>query len=324
MFQYLSRWQNAVAVLTILAIFATSTEGFASQPGEANTFTPENVDGQSLLTQSSYSEARNSAGFLVRVWRGESDNQVWLSLNFGQNFTLGDTETFVAPTVTALGPDNFMIVHTGTDGNMYYTRIQTNANTWDGSWTRVQGGQTTNLSVSVTQFDSQQELLFMAYRGSGNDQRVFGTWFNNNGWISTGPISNGQALSSPSITFNPNSRRLFVAAQGLDGRIWTSSQPLFSTSWAGWTLMGSEQTATAPQIIAQPGGVMMMSYVASDGRPRYRRFDQNLNALTGWTVDTTGFQTFNPVTLTVAGIFIYALLTGFNDQGFFKQVFSPL
>jgi hypothetical protein len=58
--KYLSRWSQAVAVLTALAVFATSTKAFAAQSGESNYFTPESVGfsgqfGNDLATYSSYS-----------------------------------------------------------------------------------------------------------------------------------------------------------------------------------------------------------------------------------------------------------------------------
>jgi hypothetical protein len=99
--QYLNlkRWRLlAIAVLTAImafAVIATSSEAIAQQPGESSHYTPENVGGNVLQLRGSYSEARNG-GHLLAVWRGATNNQVWMAFDNGRPFTLGTTQTFVS------------------------------------------------------------------------------------------------------------------------------------------------------------------------------------------------------------------------------------
>jgi hypothetical protein len=92
---------SAVVFLTALAAVATATQSFAQMPGEVSHLNAENVNG-ALFLQGTYSEARNGGG-LLSVWRGATDNQVWMSLNNGTPFTIGGTVTFQSPTVAPLG-----------------------------------------------------------------------------------------------------------------------------------------------------------------------------------------------------------------------------
>jgi hypothetical protein len=77
---------STVVFLTALAAVATATQSFAQLPGGVSSFNAEVVDG-TLLLQDTYSEARNGGG-LLSVWRGATNNQVWMSLNNGRPFTM--------------------------------------------------------------------------------------------------------------------------------------------------------------------------------------------------------------------------------------------
>jgi hypothetical protein len=71
---------------------------------------------------------------------------------------------------------------------------------WSGNWFSVPG-QTTDMAVSVVQFSPNSYDLYMMYRGSGSDERIYGTWNDDNGWHFGGNIGGGDALSAPNITF---------------------------------------------------------------------------------------------------------------------------
>jgi hypothetical protein len=79
--------------LSALAVLATPSEAFAQLPGEWGNYIPENDGGQNLSMTGAFSEARNG-GHLLRAWRG-ADNQVWMSVDNGNAFTIGVTQTFV-------------------------------------------------------------------------------------------------------------------------------------------------------------------------------------------------------------------------------------
>jgi hypothetical protein len=234
--QYLNlkRWRlSATAVLTAitaLAVVATSSKAFAQQPGESSKYTAENVGGNALKLRGSYSEARNG-GHLLAVWRGATNNQVWMAFDNGRPFTLGTTQTLVSPTVVPVGFGDFGVFHTGTDERIYYADVAAppaNWNldvndVWSGNWFSVPG-QTTDMAVSVVQFSPNSYDLYMVYRGSGSDERIYGTWNDDNGWHFGGNIGGGDALSAPNITFNPRPNELWVMARGTDTRLWSTHQ----------------------------------------------------------------------------------------------------
>ena len=114
MSQYSKRWGSpAVAVLAVVAVFATASEAFA-QPSESGRYTNEFVASAGpLKTQGTLAEARNG-GNQLDVWRAntQSPAPVWLSINHGAPFTIGNTATLASPAVTPFGTNNFMVFHT--------------------------------------------------------------------------------------------------------------------------------------------------------------------------------------------------------------------
>jgi hypothetical protein len=163
--QYLNMsWRLPVVVfLMALAVVATATQSFAQLPGEVSSFNAEVVGG-TLFLQGTYSEARNG-GHLLSVWRGATNNQVWMSLNNGRPFTIGGTVTFQSPTVAPWGEDGFMVFHTGDNGDIWYTPVfGDGANS--GTWTAVPGNFT-NLPVSVAQMGPVQTTCTRCTAGWG-------------------------------------------------------------------------------------------------------------------------------------------------------------
>jgi hypothetical protein len=340
-FIFLSRWRYAVAVLTIVAVFATSTQTFAqsSQSGESGEYVPENIGPlvhgdpndspfRSLQTQTDYSEARNGAGTLLRVWRANEDPgvaaPVWMAWGNGDGpFQLGNTATYVNPVVVPLGPSFWMVFHTGTDGSIYYTVITSpnaglNGAIWGNSWQRIPFNQTTNMAVSAVQYRTSG-AVFVAYRGSGGDPQVYGTWFDGGGWEGVEEIGDGEAVSSPSVTYNPVSDELWVTASGLDNAVWFTHQQIGDNGWPNWSSF-DRLTQAPPQIAATTDGRMTVSFVDTAGHPNYRTFDVNLNPQTDWTVDTTGWVTRNAVALVAVGLNLYSLFIGTNNVGYWKQL----
>src|ERR1700719_4622706 len=116
------RWRLALmAVLAALAVsVAFAGPAFAAEPGESGTWNEEYVGSQPLAARGHMTEARNGQGDLLQVWRGETNNIVWLSFDNGQPFQFYNpdgtsTATNVSPTVVPYGSNNFMVFHTGTD-----------------------------------------------------------------------------------------------------------------------------------------------------------------------------------------------------------------
>jgi hypothetical protein len=134
----------------------------------------------------------------------------------------------VSPGVVPFGQGNFLVVHSGTDGHIYYAAVAGPNNAT--GWIAIPG-QTKNMSVSVAQLGQGSALEYVVYRGSGNDTRVFGTWMNDRfQWSSPINISGGLSVSAPTICLNNAGSSFWVATVGLDDQLWTISQPLGAAS----------------------------------------------------------------------------------------------
>jgi hypothetical protein len=319
------RWRLAlIAVLTAFAItFAFEGKALAAEPGESGSWSQEMANGQQVEARGSLSEARNG-GYLVDVWRGATNNQVWVSINNGPPFTLGTTATYVSPDVVPYGSTSFMIFHTGTDNNIYYTELNPQALDWWGSWVSIPN-QSTTMSVSGAQI--MGEDLYLVYRSS-TDDRIWGTFYDgdSNSWSGTQNIGGGNSPSAPSVTYTGST--LWAVARGEDNQVWMShSYDIFGDSWSSWEPQGGE-TYVQPQIAADPGaeggqGAIMVSYVDENSyNPTYRIYDHYGLPYAWWSQDITGWQTVNSVALSLVGTAIYAILTGLNGYVYYKQVFS--
>jgi hypothetical protein len=138
---------GALAAFAVLVSFAAPA--FAAEPGESGTWNEEYVGSQPLEARGTVSEAGNGQGDLLQVWRGETNNIVWLSLDNGHPFQFYNpdgtsTVTNVSSTVVPIGSNNFMVLHTGTDGNIYYAMVYpdgTSTPGWSGSWSNQLRGQ---------------------------------------------------------------------------------------------------------------------------------------------------------------------------------------
>jgi hypothetical protein len=235
-----------------------------------------------------------------------------MAFDNGHPFTLGTTQTFVSPTVVPLGFDEFGVFHTGTDGRIYYADVAAPPRNWNldvndvwsGNWFNVPG-QTTNMPVSVVQFRPNSFDLYMVYRGSGQDERVYGAWNDDNGWHFGGNIGGGDALSAPSITFNNETQEGGTLGRGprYGQPALATHQPVGASSWPSWT-------------------PMVIDILGTDLHPRFATFDPFMNRLTNWTVDASGFQTFGSVTLTANQEVIYGLIDGLDGIGYWKVVYN--
>jgi hypothetical protein len=327
--QFLVRLRHTVAILTAIAVFASSTEAFAGsgpgQPGEDSSYSEENIAGfpdffRQLQTTASYDEARNN-GVLIRVWRAaSSDQSVWMAYGIGDGpFQIGGpTETEFAPVVVPYGLESFMIFHVGIDHRIYFNILNPADNSNTG-WQAIPN-QSTNSPVSAVQFS--QNSVQLVYKGDNSDENVYGTWFDGNSWHFEGSIAGGQVFSAPSVTFNKETDQLIVVGRGLDQAVWYSTQTIGQLNWNPWRSLG-QQTINSPQIIAAPDGNLVISYISPAQVPMYSTFDPNFNQMTNWTADTSGFLSFNPVRLVLVGAQVWALLTSLGGVGWNKHLTTP-
>jgi hypothetical protein len=323
------RWRVALtAALTALALsVALASPAGAAEPGEWGDWGQEHVGDQQLEARGTMNEAR-SGGNLLQVWRGETNDIVWLSFNNGNAFQLRNpdgtsTATYFSPTVVPYGQNSFMIFHTGTDGRIYYTQLNPDY-TWSGSWTAVGWGQSTNMAVSVAQVGANSNALYMVYHSS-NDDRVFGTYYTGTYWTVGQAISGANSPAAPSVTFNSQSG-LFAAIRGEDNQVYMNySYTGTGNNWGSWTAQGGN-TYDAPTISTLGNGQMLVGYVDQNNyRPYYRTYGPsgNLNPLGDWSQDITGWQTVNSVSLSPVGDSMFVIVTGLSGFVYYKQAYSP-
>ena len=320
------RWRlSLLAVLAALAVsIGVARPALAAEPGEWGSWSPEGANGQQIAVHGTVSEARNN-GYLIDAWRGETNNQVWMSINNGSPFTLNNpdgttTATYYSPTVVPWGSAGFMVLHTGTDGSIYYTTIDPTDGTWAGSWTAIPN-QSTNAAVSAAQIGQQGDDIYLVYHSS-NDDRIWGTLFDGYQWGEVQNIGNGYSPTAPSVTWSNN--QLYAFARGEDNQVWMAySYDLFGSSWSSWSAQGGYTYITPEVATNLQTGTMLVSIVDENSyRPNWRTYNQNGQPTGGWSQDTTGYQTVQAVALSIVGAAIYAILTGLNDAVWYKRVTS--
>jgi hypothetical protein len=315
------RWRLAfMAVLAALAVSVTfASPAFAAEPGESGNWIQEWEGNQYLALRGTMGEARNTQGDLLQVWRGENNNNVWMRLDNGNPFTLGTTATYSSPTVVPYGQNSFMVFHTGTNGFIYYTIVNTDYS-WNG-WTAVPY-QTTNMEVSVAQLGAGSNQLYMVYHGSGSDNHVWGTRWDGYGWQGAQNIAGGLSPAAPSVAYNPGSG-LWVVVRGEDNGIWMSYSDNNGGQWNDFTPQGGSTTRNPTIAASAQTDQMIVSYVDSNTfRPNYRTYSQWGGPTGGWSQDITGWQTIYRVGISVVGAVMYAIFTGQDGYGYYKQVYS--
>jgi hypothetical protein len=315
---------SEVVFLTALAVVATATQSFAqitTGSGETGAWTREIVGGGTPLNlQGLYSEARN-AGHLLSVWRGATNNQVWMSLDNHTPFTIGGTVTFQSPTVAPFGNDSFMVFHTGDNGEIWYTQVFGDGHN-SGTWTAVPGNFT-NLPVSVAQMGTNSNNLYLVYRGLGNDLRVWGTWYDGqtNTWAGADNISGGSANNAPGVSMNDATNQLTVTVQGTDNQLWMTHQALGAPAWNSWLPKGAF-TENTPHSTACANGNMVVSIIDGNSNPEFAKFDGFGNQQSGWVVASEFPINFDSgIQLTANGNSVYAL-ADLDGSGAWRQIYA--
>jgi hypothetical protein len=321
----LKRWRLAlIALMAAIAVSVSSGSAFASEPGESSNWQPEDSNTVNLQSPDTVSEARDAHGTLVDVWRG-FDNRVWLDVNNGGAFSIGTTATTVAPRVAYFpGQDRFFIFHTGTNGSIYYSYAQAVAarspGSWSG-WTQLTGNYT-NQSVSIA---ASSEGMMVAYRGSGNDTRLFYAWLDRGtgSWYPATEMTGGRSNSAPTVTFNPVTNQYAAVIRGYDDdRIYIAYQDFGSSTWSTWSQLPSITTNSSPAIAANSNGSYLISVRDYNGNVWFQAVTRT-GGYEGWQQENQHYRTSVSPFLSVAGAFIYILLTGLDDgHVYWKAAFN--
>jgi hypothetical protein len=199
-----------------------------------------------------------------------------MSRDNGSVFTIGGTVTYENPTVVPWGPVDFMIFHTGDDGNIWYTVVNQDFSNW-GSWYAIPNNYT-NLSVSAAQMGEGSYQVYLVYRGLGNDLRIWGTWFSgqNGSWSNAENIGGGMGNTSPGVSYNSVSDQLTVTVGGTDNQLWMTNQQVGASGWNNWWPLGV-YTVDTPHSAACSNGNMVVSIlngdINGDINPEYAKFN---------------------------------------------------
>jgi hypothetical protein len=257
---------------------------------------------------------------------GETNNIVWMSFDNEQPFQFynpdgSSTATYVSPTVVPYGSNNFMVFHTGTDGNIYYTVVYPNGTStpgWSGSWTAVPY-QSTNNAVSVTQLGPGSYGLYMVYRSS-TDDRVWGTYWSGT-WGDVENIGGGESPAAPSVAWNNLAGTLNVVVRGEDDQVWMTTG--WINDWSSWSPQGG-YTYTSPTVAvnSQTGDMLVSNVDENSYIPNYRAYSSTGYPLGGWSQDSTNWQTVNAVALSYVAGALYAILTGLNGYVYYKEAYN--
>jgi hypothetical protein len=318
-------WAIAFGQLSAVAGLATPSVAFAQGP-LPDTPKPETLTGSPLLSRDNISEARNgNPNTLCRVWRGETDSQVWVSIN-GDTFRItAGTQTNVRPSVVAYGDHQFMVIHVGVDERVYYSIVDfNNGNPTNTGWESITAANTTRLPVGATQLGAGTDAVFVAI--TGTDGRVYGTSFVGlGGWQPLRRLQDGQALAGPSAAYNPSNEQIFVAVAGTDNDLWLSHEPLGTETWgAPWVNQGVVAINT-PGIAVDPNtGTMMLSVLDGGLRPWFAYYNNQGQRQGNWGVNGQITNTISAAHITGLAITFFgafwALWNADNSRNYYGKV----
>jgi hypothetical protein len=321
-----------VSVLVLGQLIVPISESFAQPAPFPEIPTTEKLGAQALASRDNVSEARNGAdNLLCRVWRGETNNQVWVAMGDGRAFTITpNTQTVARPSVVPFGDSQYMILHTGTDQRLYFTIINPDGG-GTGGWAPI---NTTfgNITLGVrtapaaTQLGAGREAVGLAFLGIDGNV-YFASYTVTFGWDPIAPLQGGRALAAPAIAYNPVSDYLVVAVAGTNGYLWINWAHLGSPTWGGWTDMRAQMALFySPSIAVNPNdGTMMLSILDPGNTPRFLRLNSQTITLGDWG---TNAQVFNTITrghiYAVAVIFVsnvfWALWNADSGVNFYGRV----
>ncbi len=278
-----------VSVLVLAQLIVPVAKSFAQPPPFPELPKTEMLGSRALESRDTVSEARNGpSNLLCRVWRGETNNQVWVTLGDGQAFTITNaTQTAARPSVVPYGNSQYMILHTGTDGRLYFTIL--NSDRSNDGWTPINAsfGNTTvavRTAPAATQLGEGNEATALAFLGA-DANLYFTTRVAGFGWQPTARIQGGTAFAAPAIAFNPVNDLIIVAAFGTNGHLWLTWTDLGAQTWVGdWKDLGIQLRAfLSPSLAVDPSdGTVMMGIIDGQGTPWFIRLDERLNAITNW------------------------------------------
>ncbi|MFF4903036.1 hypothetical protein [Streptomyces sp. NPDC001068] len=319
------RWRlAAVVILTAVSVLLFSSSAYAGQVGESSQWAKEGVSAGSDMT-----EARDPAGNAVEVWRGADNFNIYIRVNGFAPVALSNAQTHVTPQVIYAN-GNFIIFHTGVEGNVYYTFMELRWPSTGGvvyvtsGWIQVPNGvRTTDArSVSAT---TTPDGMYLAFRSATNND-LYGAFFNGvtGQWESPSRISVAESESSPAVAYSSRNRRLVLAYRSLDNRVFVRYAAYGGNAWSDSAVLVGGETGD-PYTYAQPALAMGTD---GTGQVAMRVGDSDqilLNTITdtgvgqGWTWDIGGFIAWFAPTLVRYAAGYYLIATADDGSVWWKK-----
>jgi hypothetical protein len=104
-----------------------------------------------------------------------------------------------------------------------------------------------------------------------------------------------------------------------------ANQVVGETGWSNWAPMGVA-TYNAPNITTNIRGYSEISVLGrtsdSHSRAQFATFDPEMEQLSNWTWDATGWETDRALPVAADGEIIYALIDGLDGFGYWKVVYN--
>jgi hypothetical protein len=317
----------AVAIVAaIAAVIGAGAQAYAVEglPEEDNVWTPESYDGAGQIYSGDLeSEARDNRSHIIRAWRGNDNNGIWISVDRQSPRALPATnatqfaQTEVAPTVIWTdngGYGNFRIFHTGRDGNIYQTRVQLDVNgnlpSALPTATQVPNSARTNSYNSPTAAALPNNSFILTWSGlTGPD--VWNMYFNatNNTWNNPTTIPGASTVYAPAIAAESTSWNQVVAAwRGLDGRVYYSRQRIGTSTWTTPVTLSVNLPRTtnySPSVALTTNGYGVISMVDTNGNQITSAIITRNGTVGTWYNETTHVSVQHSVLVVAIGFYIY-------------------
>jgi hypothetical protein len=315
----LKKWKMLlIGIVASIGVILSTSQASAAPPNEDANFQAVTVsDGaggtENVDAGGQASEARNGTN-MVRVWGGRTNFNMYISINNGPPRQIAG-QTYAPPQVISWGSTGFMLAHTGENGNIYYLPLldenQLTLMNWETAlWQQVGGNNFTSIfqPVSLTQAGPGSRNVMMAYRGAGQDTRLFALWYDSTGagWVS-GPVqvvAGATSQVAPNVVFNPNQNAFFLTYAGTNNVLYFTFQTYGSSPWSASQAMTGDRgwgdgdffVTSPPSAAVLSDGTMQFAVLDTARHVRYAQLYPTQGVST-WTTERSGRLVDYPPTL---------------------------
>lgn len=210
-----------------------------------------------------------------------------------------------------------MIVHTGTNNNIYFTTVKAGTKGQDVTWSVLQSLATpSNFSVSIAPLNEGSTQEIVVYKGL-NDSNIHETWSTGNlVWSADSPIPGIASELPPAICFNNKGNSLFLAYSAAKTSFLTvTAQSVGATSWPQG--VNTKTVGIFPSCTATASGNVVVSFADEAGIPTFIRYDQDQNFIDFSVIAAFGFPK-----VVSRGNGVWLLNTEFSGISTFTQIYQ--